>query len=67
MHDHYYVLRENGEIVAGCQYHRVHWVVQKMKGVFAKGYVFGLDVGPQVYFSDEENMFGFSFRIGKAF
>jgi len=32
MHDNYFVIRKNGEIVAGCQYHRVHWVVRSMKG-----------------------------------
>lgn len=36
MNDDYYVLRENGEIVVGCQYHRVHWVINKMKGFSGK-------------------------------
>jgi hypothetical protein len=30
--DNYYAIRENGEIVAGCQFHRAHWVVHQMKG-----------------------------------
>ncbi|MFN0216405.1 MAG: GNAT family N-acetyltransferase [Saprospiraceae bacterium] len=36
LHDDYYVLRENGEIVAGCQFHRVHWVINKMPGLMGK-------------------------------
>lgn len=36
MHDNYFVLREKGEIVAGCQYHRVHWVVNSMPGFIGK-------------------------------
>ena len=32
MQNAYYVIRENGRIVAGCQYHRVHWVVRSMDG-----------------------------------
>jgi len=34
--DDYYVIRENNEIVAGCQFHRVHWVVNKMPGFSGK-------------------------------
>jgi RimJ/RimL family protein N-acetyltransferase len=36
LHDDYYVLREKGEIVAGCQLHRVHWVVNSMPGTTGK-------------------------------
>lgn len=36
LHGDYYVIRENNEIVAGCQYHRVHWVINKMKGFSGK-------------------------------
>lgn len=36
MHDNYFVLREKGEIVAGCQFHRVHWVVNSMPGLIGK-------------------------------
>lgn len=36
MRDNYYAIRENGEIVAGCQYHRAHWVVNNMKGISGK-------------------------------
>jgi hypothetical protein len=32
MHGQYFVMRESGRIVAGCQFHRVHWVVQSMRG-----------------------------------
>ncbi len=32
LHDKYFVIREKGEIVAGCQAHRVHWVVNKLAG-----------------------------------
>ncbi|MBX2966783.1 MAG: GNAT family N-acetyltransferase [Cyclobacteriaceae bacterium] len=32
----YFVLREQGEIVAGCQYHRVHWAINKMPGLMGK-------------------------------
>ena len=34
--DQYYVIREKGKIVAGCQYHRGHWKINKMKGFFTK-------------------------------
>ena len=34
--DNYYVIREQGKIVAGCQYHRAHWVINNMKGVMGK-------------------------------
>lgn len=30
--DNYHVIRKDGEIVAGCQYYRVHWVIHKMPG-----------------------------------
>jgi RimJ/RimL family protein N-acetyltransferase len=36
LNNDYYVIRENGEIVAGCQAHRVHWVINKMNGVSGK-------------------------------
>ena len=36
MHDNYYVIRENDEIVAGCQFHKAHWVVNKMPGLMGK-------------------------------
>lgn len=36
LHDDYFVIRENGEIVAGCQFHRVHWVINKMPGMMGK-------------------------------
>ncbi|MBK9570833.1 MAG: GNAT family N-acetyltransferase [Chitinophagaceae bacterium] len=36
MHDNYYVIREHNEIVAGCQFHKAHWVVNKMPGVMGK-------------------------------
>jgi RimJ/RimL family protein N-acetyltransferase len=36
LHDDYFVIRENGEIVAGCQYHRVHWVINRMPGIMGK-------------------------------
>lgn len=36
LHDDYFVLRENGEVVAGCQFHRVHWVVNRMAGFSGK-------------------------------
>lgn len=36
MKDNYYVIRENDEIVAGCQYHRGHWVINQMTGFIGK-------------------------------
>ncbi|HAD12456.1 MAG TPA: GNAT family N-acetyltransferase [Saprospirales bacterium] len=36
LHDDYYVLRGKGEIVAGCQTHRVHWVINSMPGLMGK-------------------------------
>jgi RimJ/RimL family protein N-acetyltransferase len=36
LHDKYFVIREKGEIVAGCQAHRVHWVVNKLAGFSGK-------------------------------
>jgi RimJ/RimL family protein N-acetyltransferase len=34
--DNYFVIRERGEIVAGCQYHRAHWAINKMPGLMGK-------------------------------
>lgn len=34
--DNYYVIRENGEIIAGCQFHKAHWVINKMPGLMGK-------------------------------
>ena len=34
--DDYYVIRVNGEIVAGCQLHHVHWVINNMPGLTGK-------------------------------
>lgn len=34
--NNYFVIRENGEIVAGCQYHRVHWAINQMPGIMGK-------------------------------
>ena len=36
LQDDYFVIRENGEIVAGCQFHRVHWVINRMPGMMGK-------------------------------
>lgn len=36
LHNDYFVIRENGEIVAGCQFHRVHWVINRMPGMMGK-------------------------------
>lgn len=36
MHDNYYVIRENNEIVAGCQFHKAHWVINKMPWFMGK-------------------------------
>ena len=36
MHNNYYVIRENNEIVAGCQFHKAHWVINKMPGFMGK-------------------------------
>lgn len=36
IHDNYFVIRENGEIVAGCQMHRTHWVINQMPGLMGK-------------------------------
>jgi RimJ/RimL family protein N-acetyltransferase len=36
LNDDYFVLRKEGEIVAGCQVHRVHWVVNRMPGFIGK-------------------------------
>ena len=32
LHDNYFVIRDKGEIVAGSQYHRVHWAMNQMPG-----------------------------------
>ncbi|HSV87735.1 MAG TPA: GNAT family N-acetyltransferase, partial [Bacteroidales bacterium] len=32
----YYYIEENGKIVAGCQIHRVHWVIKRMEGLKGK-------------------------------
>lgn len=34
--DQYLYIREKGEIIAGCQYHRAHWVVKQMPGIKGK-------------------------------
>lgn len=34
--NNYFIIRENGEIVAGCQYHRVHWAINQMPGIMGK-------------------------------
>lgn len=34
--DNYFVIREQGEIVAGCQLHRVHWAINSMPGFMGK-------------------------------
>jgi RimJ/RimL family protein N-acetyltransferase len=34
--DNYFVIRERGEIVAGCQFHRVHWAINNMPGLMGK-------------------------------
>ncbi len=36
LRDNYFVIREQGEIVAGCQFHRVHWAINKMPGFMGK-------------------------------
>lgn len=36
LHDNYFVIRDKGEIVAGCQFHRVHWVINRMPGIMGK-------------------------------
>ena len=36
MHNNYYVIKENNEIVAGCQFHKAHWVINKMPGLMGK-------------------------------
>jgi RimJ/RimL family protein N-acetyltransferase len=45
LHDDYFVIREHGEIVAGCQYHRVHWVINRMPGIMGK---IVMNVVPQI-------------------
>lgn len=34
--DDYYYIKEGDEIVAGCQFHKAHWVVNRMKGLMGK-------------------------------
>lgn len=34
--DNYYMIKENDKIVAGCQFHKAHWVVNKMPGLMGK-------------------------------
>jgi len=34
--NNYYVIRDQGVIVAGCQYHRAHWVIHNMKGLMGQ-------------------------------
>ena len=34
--NNYFVIRENKEVVAGCQFHRVHWVINSMPGFTGK-------------------------------
>jgi hypothetical protein len=36
LNNNYYVIYENNEIVAGCQYHKAHWVINNMKGITGK-------------------------------
>jgi len=36
LNDNYFVVRENGEVVAGCQFHRVHWAINNMPGFMGK-------------------------------
>ncbi len=36
LEDNYFVIREQGEIVAGCQLHRVHWAINRMPGLKGK-------------------------------
>lgn len=36
LNNNYFVIREGSEIVAGCQYHRVHWAINKMPGLMGK-------------------------------
>lgn len=36
LHNNYFIVREKGQIVAGCQYHRAHWVINNMKGFTGK-------------------------------
>lgn len=36
INDNYFVIKENDQIIAGCQYHRAHWVINNMKGISGK-------------------------------
>jgi hypothetical protein len=36
LNDNYFVIRENGEIVVGCQFHHVHWAINNMPGLMGK-------------------------------
>lgn len=44
--DNYYVIREDGDIVAGCQYHRAHWVIHNMKGLMGNIIMKGVPIIP---------------------
>ena len=71
MHDNYYVIKENNEIVAGCQFHKAHWVINKMPGFMGK---IILNVVPRIpllnrLFNPKKFMFlafeGICFKPGK--
>jgi RimJ/RimL family protein N-acetyltransferase len=36
LNNNYFVIREHGEVVAGCQLHRVHWAINNMPGIMGK-------------------------------
>jgi hypothetical protein len=36
LNDNYFVIREQGEVVVGCQFHRVHWAINNMPGFMGK-------------------------------
>lgn len=36
LNNHYFVIREQGKIIAGCQYHRAHWAINNMPGIMGK-------------------------------
>lgn len=46
LNNDYFIIRENGEMVAGCQFHRVHWVINKMAGVMGKVIMHGVPLVP---------------------
>jgi len=35
----YYFIEEDGQLVAGCQIHRVHWIIKKLGGITGKAIV----------------------------